>query len=244
MNYLLVEKDLTFQIDFDLDNFPKIRYSSRSIIYVAFSLALSIHLVFLWFIFSSKYNPQIRTTHPTSVEITLIKHPDRDAAGVQVQETIQKSNPKPDQLVQEKTNKSVKSSSVILSQKQVEQEAVSLAKPIELLSTEDYQELSKETDQLNSQDVLVFNPGLKKLRDETRRTTTKNNTTSDLSWQDTAGNLYYKAGGNCFMSPPQSVPSAVTGGKNWYLISCPGKTESEQMMENVNREMRERFGHK
>lgn len=44
-------------------------------------------------------------------------------------------------------------------------------------------------------------------------------------------------GGRCLRSPPSKDGEE----KNWFMVSCGGKTESEQMMDHVNQEVKARF---
>jgi len=115
-----------------------------------------------------------------------------------------------------------------------------VAKPIELLSAEDYSDIVESKDKGIATDSLAFNPHLKQQLQATNKLKRDKNKQS-ISWQDAGGNSFYKSGNKCFMSPAQNATSPVRGGANWYMVRCPGKTESEKMIDNVNREMKMRF---
>ncbi len=117
-----------------------------------------------------------------------------------------------------------------------------VAKPIELLSAEDYSDIVESKDKGIATDSLAFNPHLKQQLQATNKLKRDKNKQS-ISWQDAGGNSFYKSGNKCFMSPAQNATSPVRGGANWYMVRCPGKTESEKMIDNVNREMKMRFSH-
>lgn len=115
-----------------------------------------------------------------------------------------------------------------------------VAKPIELLSAEDYSDIVENKDKGIVTDSLAFNPHLKRQLQTTNKLKRDKNKQS-MSWQDAGGNSFYKSGNKCFMSPAQLGTSPVRGGMNWYMVRCPGKSESEKMIDNVNREMKMRF---
>lgn len=115
------------------------------------------------------------------------------------------------------------------------------SKPIEWLSAEDYKNISEENKKFDTEDALAFNPGLKESRNKTRRVSRSPENSSLETWKDGHGNQFYKTGDSCFMSLPQTNNASNRDGVNWYRVSCGGGSGGGDMLDNVNREMRERF---
>jgi hypothetical protein len=118
-----------------------------------------------------------------------------------------------------------------------------VSKPIEWLSAEDYKHISETNDkEFSSQDNLAFNARLKQHRNETRHLPPMSGDRKSIATKrDIHGNQFYEVDGNCFMSLPQNMTSNTQEGRNWYSVACGGKSGSEKMIDNLNREMRARF---
>jgi hypothetical protein len=130
----------------------------------------------------------------------------------------------------------------IITGNQPDENTQPISKPIEWLSAEDYKHISETGNKkFDAEDVLAFNPGLKQNRNETRRSSKNANPSSLENWQDNNGNRFYKVDGKCFMSLPQNIMSNEREGRNWYSVACGGKSDSENMIDNVNSEMKARF---
>lgn len=115
-------------------------------------------------------------------------------------------------------------------------------KSIEWLTTEDYQAITdSKNKKFDTDDALAFNPGLKESRNQTRRVSRNPENASLETWKDGHGNQFYKTGDSCFMSLPQANNASNRDGVNWYRVSCGGGSGGGDMLDNVNREMRERF---
>lgn len=85
----------------------------------------------------------------------------------------------------------------------------------------------------------VFNPALRKrLQEEESKPELQRADAGPKTYTDPSGaTIVDLGGGKCLRS---SVPKPGAA-QNWYMTSCGGKSESEQMMERVNQEVRERF---
>jgi hypothetical protein len=232
----LSEQDFSFCVDYDLpQQDPYVIRKFNKLLVSALFISLLLH--FLLFLLKPLwYSPKTQTSQSIVISLQNIKEPE---ALTKVIETKTTEIDRPaEELVEIKPriNPDVK---IITSQSTADS---TVPKPLELLSTEDYVDLAQNNHEINNADSLAFNPHLKQQLQQTRRVTNERGNRS-ISWQDAGGNLYYKVGGQCFMSPPQNITSSVREGKNWYMVSCAGKSESEKMMDNVNQEMKERFKH-
>lgn len=85
----------------------------------------------------------------------------------------------------------------------------------------------------------VFNPALRKrLQEEESKPELQRADAGPKTHTDPSGaTIVDLGGGKCLRS---SVPKPGAA-QNWYMTSCGGKSESEQIMERVNQEVRERF---
>jgi hypothetical protein len=230
----LSEQDFSLCVDYDLPqqdpyttgNFNKLLVSA---------LLISLLLHFLLFLLKPLwYSPKAQTSQSIVISLHNIKKP--EALTKELKTTTSHIDRPAEELVEIKPQ--VNTDVNIISSQPIADSTVS--KRLELLSTEDYTDLAQNKSKINKTDSLAFNPHLKKQLQKTRQVNNERGKKS-IGWQDAGGNLYYKAGGQCFMSPPQNMTSSMREGKNWYMVSCGGKSESENMMDNVNQEMKARF---
>lgn len=235
----LSEQDFSLCVDYDLpqQDLHNVRKFNQLLI-VALLVSLLFHLLF-FLLKPFWYSPEVPVSR--SIAITLQKIEELPTKELPIHtpeiiETIPIDNT--NEIVSKIPQKSTETEPQIISSQSMSNSVVS--KPLELLSTEDYADLRQNNVERNNTDSLAFNPHLKQQLQKTRQVTNQRGKKS-ISWQDAGGSLYYKVGGQCFMSPPQNATSSVREGKNWYMVSCPGKSESEKMIDNVNREMKERF---
>jgi hypothetical protein len=242
----LNEQDFSLCVDYDLpqQDLPTIRKLNKLLV-----SALLISLLFHLLLFLLKpfwYSPEVQTSQSVVITLQKLKEPEALIPDVIKAESIQldSTNEFSAQAEEWVEIKPQKNSEVnIIASQSFSNQSIpdsTVIKPLELLSAEDYADLAQNNSEINNTDSLAFNPHLKQQLQKTRQVTNERGKKS-ISWQDTGGNLYYKVGGQCFMSPPQNAKSSVREGKNWYMVSCPGKSESEKMMDNVNQEMKERF---
>lgn len=115
---------------------------------------------------------------------------------------------------------------------------------LEPLSAQELAEIvNSHTVQSNDQNSAaiaknVFHPGLRaRLSAEANRPTLKRVEDSDLqTLTDPAGATVVKIpGGGCMSSP---ADTKIGTPKNWYFTACGGHSESEQMMQRVNEEIK------
>jgi hypothetical protein len=236
------ESDFYLTVDYELPEYDSAFVSqSKTLLVIALIVSLVIHWLFLLFkpqsvlpipITSSrsvdiKLIPQIPSVQKTVKENTMIE-PSPIIEAPSINESNPIELPEPEKR--------------IITSKLSDEKTQPVRKPIEWLSAEDYQHISEAGDKtFDTEDALAFNPGLKQSRSETHRGSKRGNPSSLENWQDTNGNRFYKVDGNCFMSLPQNVMSNEREGRNWYSVSCGGKSDSEKMIDNVNSEMKARF---
>ena len=85
----------------------------------------------------------------------------------------------------------------------------------------------------------VFNPELRKrLQEEEGKPELQRADAGPKTHTDPSGATIVDLGGGKCLRSSAPKPGAA---QNWYMTSCGGKSESEQMMERVNQEVRERF---
>ena len=115
---------------------------------------------------------------------------------------------------------------------------------IEPLSAQELKEIVESHDAQSASHATaaiaknVFHPGLRaRLSAEANRPTLKRAEDSDLqTLTDPAGATVVKIpGGGCMSSP---ADTKIGTPKNWYFTACGGHSESEQMMQRVNEEIK------
>jgi hypothetical protein len=233
----LNERDFNFYVDCDLPRRPGI-HSFNGVLAATLLISFLLHCL-LFLLKPLWHSAEIQSSQSIEIRLQKIELPQ-----VQIPEPIEterksvlNNTPLSEELPQKSTEKPLNEVATTRMNSNTE-----ITKPLELLSPEDYVSLAKDHVKTNSSDSLAFNPHLKKHLQETRQVANERGKKS-ISWQDTGGNLYYKAGGQCFMSPSREVTSSVREIKNWYMVSCAGKSESEKMMENIDFEMKQKFKH-
>ncbi len=231
------ESDFYLTVDYDLPEYdPAFVSKSKTLLVSAIIISLLVHWFFL--LFKPQHSSSVPAISPgKSVEVVLTQIQS-------VQEKIEtKDIVKNQPVVESKIAKAPKTDRVITTSNVTHAKEQSVHKPIEWLSAEDYKHISEADDKrFDAQDSLAFNPGLKRHRNETRHPSQIAVDGKSIAIKrDIHGNQFYKANGNCFMSLPQSVTANKREGKNWYSVACGEQSGGEKMMDNVNREMRDRF---
>lgn len=230
------EQDFALCVDYDLpESYSRRVGKFNKLLFLALFISILLHL-FIFVLKPGWYSPVSAISQ--SIEISLQKIEEPKSLPSEIIETEELLIEKPQAVIQSNPDeRELKKNSDI----PLEIADAPSAQSLKLLSAEDYSAIAQDNSANIHSDTLAFNPNLRQRRSETRRPAASKNTKSLKSWQDTYGNEYYQVGGQCFMSPPQNITSAVKEGKNWYMVSCSGKTESEKMMDNVNQEMKARF---
>lgn len=237
----LNEQDFSLCVDYDLpqQDLRNVRKLNKLLVF-ALLISLFFHLL-LFLLKPLWYSPEVQTSQSITITLQKVKEPEALISDAIKTEPIQLNganefSTQTEELIEIKPQKT--SEVKIITSQSIPDSTV--IKSLELLSAEDYADLEQNNSEVNNTDSLAFNPHLKQQLQRTNKLKGGKGKQS-ISWQDTGGNLYYKVGGQCFMSPPQNMTSSMREGKNWYMVSCAGKSESENMMDNVNQEMKARF---
>jgi hypothetical protein len=238
------ESDFYLTVDYELPEYDSAFVSqSKTLLVIALIVSLLVHWVIL--LFKPQSGLPIPITSSRSVDIRLI--PPIPSVQKDVKEnTIIEASPviEAPSIIERFTNpiELPEPEKRIITSHLPDEKTQPISKPIEWLSAEDYQHISEAGDKkFDTDDVLAFNPGLKQNRSETRSGSKSGNPSSLENWQDTNGNRFYKVDGKCFMSLPQNIMSNEREGRNWYSVACGGKSDSENMIDNINSEMKARF---
>lgn len=157
------------------------------------------------------------------------------------QEPAHQSAKKPVETIITKPEKNISNTTEIVNTQN--NSAVIAPQKINLLTSDELNDISINKDTHYSDDSLAFNPRLKENRTITRAMPKGGAQEQQLEvWQDIHGNRFYKSGGQCYKATSEAKGiSSVDKGTNWYFVSCGGKSESEKMTDRINQEMKQRF---
>ncbi len=232
---------------------PEIAVTKRqfsNVLLVAFGISIAVHALLLIIqLRHSRFEAPLQQSTRLSVELKQIIAPQSELAAEPNASAEESSAPKLDKehLVVSELSESI--SPVVPTPSKAKALTKTTARVIQPLTNDDLRDIvqssAAERDQspAPSGDIAanVFHPELRKrLQEEASKPKLKRVEDKDglESHIDSSGaTIVDLGGGRCLRSPPTKVGEA----KNWFMVSCGGKTESEQMMDRVNQEVKARF---
>lgn len=250
-------KDIDFSVpDIEFENAAAVPKSHGFWLALFASLALHLLLVFI----PLESSPPAQVTAPRTVHVTLFQAPQsNEIPGVETFHAMdQQSLPAindmeiqpqeaSDKAVKEAVNDTATTLSAVVGAENISDESAPHARRYQPLSSQDLSEISAGQnggrDYQNSSGAgrNVFHPGLREqLNSLEQQTAMARAEDSQLNIYSTGiGSDRLKTkGGGCFTASDNGRDS---GPRNWYMIRCGGKPDSENIMERVNQSVSERF---
>lgn len=213
---------------------PVHRSSFRSVL-IGYVVSIALHVLVLAFYW--KHDSQQRGQYvspPLTIQLTLKPHEITPIASPEVAQPVKNT---PEVYESAQTNTSTKAESQAPDKPKAPDEPKVKPIVIQPLAMDELRELTHQKDaaidsQATGIAANVFNPTLRKrLHEEASKPELQRVDAGPKTYTDPSGATIVDLGGGKCLRSSAPKPGEV---QNWYMTSCGGKSESEQIIERIN----------